>query len=60
MQRERPLNADAKGLLADGERLANARALAAQHYALEDLGAFPRALDHLKVDANAIARIEGR
>ena len=60
VQRERPLDADAEGLLADGEGLAHAGALAPQHDALEDLGAFARALDHLEVDADAVARGEVR
>ena len=58
VQRERPLDADAEGLLADRERLARARALALEDDALEDLGAAAVALDHLEVDAHAIARVE--
>ena len=50
VQRERPLDTDAEGLLADGERLAGAVALTLDDDALEDLGATPRALDHLEVD----------
>ena len=59
MQRERALHADAEGLLADGERLAGAAALALDHDALEDLGPAARALDDLEVDAHAVARLEG-
>src|ERR1700710_2828332 len=59
MQREGPLDADAKGLLADREGLAHAGALAPQHDALEDLGAFARSLDHLEVNAHTIAGAEG-
>ena len=59
VQRERPLDADAEGLLADGEGLARARALALEDDALEDLGAAAVALDHLEVDAHAVARGEG-
>ena len=59
MQRERPLDADAEGLLADGEGLPRARALALEDDSLEDLGAAAAALDHLEVDAHAIARVEG-
>jgi hypothetical protein len=58
VQRERPLHADAEGLLADRERLADAVALALDHDALEHLGAASRALDHLEVDAQAVARVE--
>src|SRR5581483_4825549 len=35
VERERPLDADAEGVLADGESLAGARALALDHDALE-------------------------
>ena len=59
VQRERPLDADAEGLLADGEGLTRARALALEDDSLEDLGAAAVALDHLEVDAHAIARVEG-
>src|SRR3954470_21601786 len=55
---ERALHADAERLLADGERLASAVALALDHDALEDLRAATRALDDLEVDADAIARLE--
>ena len=48
VQRERPLDADAEGLLADGEGLARARALALEDDALEDLGAAAAALDTWK------------
>ena len=44
---ERPLDAHAVALLAHGEGLADAAALAAQHHALEDLDAFLGALDDL-------------
>ena len=55
MQRERSLDADAKRLLADREGLARAVALALDHDALEDLRAPARSLDHLEVDAQAVA-----
>src|SRR3954465_6610347 len=58
VQRERALNADAEGLLADGEGLAHAVALALDDHALEDLGAPARPLDDLEVHADAIARLE--
>jgi hypothetical protein len=58
VQRERPLDADAEGLLAHGEGLARAVALALDHDALEDLRAAARALDHLEVDAQAVAGVE--
>ena len=60
VQRKGPLDADAKGLLADGEGLAHSRALSLDHDALEDLGAAASALNDLEVDAHAIARIKGR
>ena len=58
VQRERALHADAERLLADGEGLARAAALALDHDALEDLGAAARALDDLEVHPHAVARLE--
>ena len=58
VHRERPLDADAERLLADGERLARAGALALDHDPLEDLDAAALALDHLEVDADGVARLE--
>src|SRR5215210_5105214 len=58
VQRERALDAHAEGLLAHGERLADTFALALDDDALEDLGSTARALDHLEVDADAVARLE--
>jgi hypothetical protein len=58
MQRERPLDADPEGLLADGERLAHAGSLPLDHDPLEHLDAPPLSLDHLEVDANGVARLE--
>src|SRR5581483_447488 len=58
MQRERPLDADAERLLADGERLARAGALALDDDALEDLEARARAFDDPEVDADAVAGFE--
>ena len=58
--RRRSLDADAEGLLADGERLAHAASLPLDHDALEDLGPGAGALDHLEVDANAVAGGEPR
>src|SRR6185295_16787239 len=55
VQRERPLDADAEGLLAHRERLAGAVALALDDDAFEDLRAAARALDDLEVDADAVA-----
>jgi hypothetical protein len=60
VQRERPLDADAERLLAHGERLAHARALALDHDPLEDLHAAALALDHLEVHAHGVARLERR
>src|SRR3954470_13734478 len=58
VQRERALNADAEGLLADREGLAHAFALALDHHALEDLRAPPRALDDLEVDLDTVPGLE--
>src|SRR5690606_7012436 len=60
VHRERPLHADAEGLLSHGEGLAHTAALAGDHDALEDLGAAAVALDHLEVHADAVARVEAR
>ena len=58
VQRERALDADTERLLADGEGLACAVALALDDNALKDLGAAASALDHLEVDAQAVACVE--
>src|SRR3954454_23960318 len=58
VQRERALDADAEGLLADGEGLADALALALDDHALEDLRTATRALDDLEVDLDAIPGLE--
>ena len=55
-----PLDADAEGLLANRERLPAPAALALDHDALEDLGPAAGALDHLEVDADAVAGREPR
>ena len=55
---ERPLHADAEGLLADREGLAHPLALALDDDALEDLRAATRALDDLEVDLDAVAGLE--
>ena len=60
VQRERTLDADPEGLLADGERLARAVSLALDHDAFEHLRAAARSLDHLEVHAHAIAGVERR
>src|ERR1043165_7934548 len=60
MERERALHADAERVLADGERLAGARALTLDHDPLEDLDALPAALDHSEVHAHGVARLELR
>ena len=57
---ERALDADAEGLLADGERLAQTAALALDDDALEHLGAAAIALDDLEVHPQAITSLEGR
>src|SRR2546421_177612 len=58
VERERSLNADPERLLSDGERLSRARALPFDHDALENLDTPALALDHLKVNADGIARLE--
>src|SRR6478735_4021556 len=60
MERERPLDADAERLLADGERLAHARALPLDHDSLEHLHPLATALDHLEVDAHGVTGLEDR
>ena len=60
MHGERPLDADAERLLAHGEGLAHARALALDDDALEDLDTAALALDHLEVHADGVARLELR
>src|SRR4051812_6730428 len=58
VQRERALDADAEGLLAHGEGLADPLALALDDHALEDLRTTPRALDDLEMDLDAIPGLE--
>ncbi len=58
VQREHALDADPEGLLAHGERLANAMALALDDDPLEDLHAPARTLDDLEVNLHAVARGE--
>src|SRR5262249_39100640 len=60
VQRERALYTDAERLLADGERLADAVALALDHDALEHLGPLARSLDDLEMDLHAVAGLEAR
>ena len=60
MEGERPLDPDAEGLLADGERLPHAGALTLDDDAFEDLDAAALSLDHLEVDAHGVARLELR
>src|SRR5262245_55018883 len=56
VHRERALDADAEADLADGERLAQSVALAADHHALEDLDALAGALDDADVHLHRVAR----
>ncbi len=58
VQREGPLDPDSEGVLAHGEGLAGAAALALDHYPLEHLGPAAVALDDLEVDADPVARAE--
>jgi hypothetical protein len=60
MQRERALDADAEGLLADGERLPCSVALALDDDTLEQLSAPARTFDHLEVDAQAVTGVKRR
>src|SRR5262249_10885408 len=60
MQRERPLDADAEGVLAHGERLTGAGTLALDHDPLEDLDPLAVALDDLEVNAHGVPRLESR
>ena len=60
MERERPLDADAERLLANGERLANAGPLALDDDALEDLDAAALPLDDLEVHTNGVSGLELR
>jgi hypothetical protein len=60
VQREGALDADPERLLADGERLADTRALPLDDDALEDLDAAALPLDDLEVDANCVAGLELR
>ena len=57
---ERALHADSEADLADGERLAVARAVAADDDALEDLDALAAALDDLVADLDGITDAEVR
>src|SRR4051794_9142052 len=57
---ERALHADAEGLLADREGLADTVPLALDHHAFEDLRTATRALDDLEVDTDAVTGLEGR
>ncbi len=58
VKRERPLDADAEGLLAHGEGLPGSMALALDHHALEHLGAAAGALDDLEVDAQPVPGVK--
>jgi hypothetical protein len=60
VEREGPLDADAERLLADGERLAHAGALALDDDALENLHATALTLDDLEVHAHGVAGLELR
>src|SRR3954466_1180262 len=60
VQRERALHADAEGLLAHGEGLPDAPALALDADALEAVGAAARPLDAREVALGAVARLELR
>ena len=59
MDGERSLHADAEGHLADGERLLEAAALAADHDALEHLDALAAGLDDAHVHTHGVARSKG-
>jgi hypothetical protein len=55
-----PWSADAEGVLADGEGLTRARALPLDHDAFEHLDPLAAALDHAKVHAHRVTRLEPR
>src|SRR6478735_3615929 len=58
VDRERPFHSDAERLLAHRERLADARTLALDADALEDLHPLPLPLDDLEVHTERVARLE--
>jgi len=58
VQRERPLHAHAEGLLAHGEGLSGAMALALDDDALEHLGPAAAALDDLEMHAHPVTGLE--
>jgi hypothetical protein len=60
MDGKRPLDADAKRLLADGEGLPRAGPATRDHDALEHLRPAPRALDHLEVNPHPVPGGEAR
>jgi hypothetical protein len=60
MERERALDSDPERLLAHGERLPHAGALALDDDPLEDLDAAALSLDHLEVHAHRVAGLEDR
>jgi hypothetical protein len=60
VHRERSLDADAERLLADGEGLAHAGALALDDDPFEGLGTAALAFDNQEVHANGIAGLELR
>ena len=60
MHRKGALDTDAEADLADGERLAHARALATDHDTLEDLDARAGPLDDLDVDLQSVPGTEVR
>jgi hypothetical protein len=59
VHREGALDTDAERHLADGEGLAGARAVPADHDALEHLDAGPAAFDDLDVHLERVTRAEG-
>jgi hypothetical protein len=60
VERERALDPDPERLLADGERLPDAGALALDDNALEHLDAPALTLDHLEVHTHGVAGLEDR
>ncbi len=60
MKRECPLDAHAERLLSNRERLTDARALALDDDALEDLDPAALSLDDLEVDTDGVAGLELR
>ena len=60
MYRERPLDADAEGMLANGERLTRAFALPLEDYALKNLDTAAGPFNNLEVHLDSVSGFELR